>query len=275
MNAAELIINPDGSVYHLNLLPDEVADTIVFVGDQDRVPLVSRHFDSIEVKKHKREFVTHTGHYRSHRITVMSTGIGTDNIDIVLNELDALANIDFKTQSIRTHPVSLKIIRIGTSGSIHPDVPEDSWLISRYAIGTDALGPYYGAPPAVINTLPERAYIAPAFDFDTTTLEGDFHEGVTLTCPGFYHPQGRQLRLHNTLNIDIGHLYKETIHDVPVTNIEMETAGIYALAHAFGHRAISFNAILAHRLKGTFSKDPQAVIDQLIEKVLHWTVHHI
>ncbi len=270
MNAAELITNTDGSIYHLHLLPEDVAPTVILVGDPDRVGLVSKFFKTIEVKKQKREFVTHTGWYQEKRITVLSTGIGTDNIDIVLNELDALVNIDFEKRQPKVNLQSLNIIRIGTSGAIHPDILTDDIVVSTMAAGTDILGMYYPHKKINIAELPSWTYITKRFPFDLSTFPESFKEGITLTCPGFYGPQGRVLRAHPTLKIEIEELYKIKKNGLPFSNVEMESAGIYLLAALLGHKAISFNTILAQRLSGTFSNQSAASVEKLIKATLHW-----
>ncbi len=273
MNASELIINPDGSIYHLSLRPEEIADTIILVGDPDRVPKVSAHFDRIELKKQKREFVTHTGWLGKKRITVISTGIGTDNIEIVLNELDALVNIDFATRQIKSTLTSLSLIRIGTSGSLHPDIDIDQIVVSGYAIGTDALGHYYDVERQPHPILPSWSYLTKRYPFNLSNFQSAFKEGITLTAPGFYHPQGRSLRLQSNYHFPLEELSSIQIHNTPITNLEMETAGIYLLAEKFGHKAISFNAILAQRLEGRFSSLPEKIIGRLITDVLQWIVN--
>lgn len=270
MNESELILNPDGSVYHLALLPEEIADTIILVGDQDRVPKVSKYLDRIDVRKQKREFVAHTGWLGKKKITILSTGIGTDNIDIVINELDALANIDFKTRAVKPVLKSLTLIRIGTSGAIHPAVNLDDIIISKYAIGTDALGQYFEVQQHPHPLLPPWSYIIGRHDFDLGPFPVPFQEGITLTCPGFYNPQGRVLRITSKYNLPIEKLNSILINNTPITNLEMETSGIYLLADLLGHKAISFNAILAQRLDGKFSINPEKTIDQLIKNVIHW-----
>ena len=270
MKESELILNPDGSIYHLALLPEDIAPTIILVGDQDRVQLVSQHFDRIEVKKQRREFITHTGRIGDKRISVISTGIGTDNIDIVLNELDALVNIDFITRTIKTSITSLTVIRIGTSGSIHPDVHLDDILVSRYAMGTDSTGQYYGIHESPHKLLPAWSYMVKAHYFDLQKFPGPFKEGITLTCPGFYAAQGRALRLSPEYKLPLDQLQDIQLHGFSITNLEMETAGIYLLAEKLGHKAISFNAILANRLAGKFSTRREIVVNELIKNVLQW-----
>src|SRR5688500_5985746 len=235
MKESELILNPDGSIYHLSLLPDDIAPTVIFIGDPERVHLISRHFDRLEFKKQRREFITHTGWIGDKRLTVISTGIGTDNIDIVLNELDALVNIDFETKTIKPSLTSLNIIRLGTSGSIHPDVHMDEVLVSRYAVGTDSLGNYYGANKSPHPVLPPWSYFVKAHNFNLNEFHGTLKEGITLTCPGFYGPQGRSLRISGDYDLSIDRLSEIEINGLNVTNIDMETAGIYLLAHTLGH----------------------------------------
>ena len=270
MKASELILNPDGSIYHLDLLPEDVAHNVIFVGDPDRVQQVSQHFDRIDFKKHKREFITHTGWYKAHRITVMSTGIGTDNVDIVINELDALVNIDFTTRTIKEKLTSLNIIRIGTSGSIHPELDSDELLVSTLAVGTDNLGEYYQSKKANHPLLPPWSYYVERHGYDLKNFPAPFKEGITLTCPGFYGPQGRMLRLSPTYTIPIDDLHKEEWNGYPFTNLEMETAAVYLLAELLGHKAISLNAILANRLSGKFSHNPGKTVDELIVHTLEW-----
>lgn len=289
MQASELILNPDGSVYHLHLHPEQIADVIITVGDPDRVGAVSRKFDRIDERAAKREFVTHTGELNGKRLTVLSTGIGTDNIDIVLNELDALVNIDLDRRTIKQELRALDIIRIGTSGALRPELGVDTFLASQGAIGLEGLLHYYQAgvtPEAslLIEDLtrllrkssdqdwPLRPYYASA---DNGLLERfsngvDVRRGITLTAAGFYAPQGRQLRLASRL----GHSAIDRLatwegpKGEQITNLEMETAGIYGLAELLGHRALSLNALLANRATGAFSQQPQKTVDQLIDYTL-------
>lgn len=272
MRESELILNPDGSIYHLNVRPGDVATTIILVGDQDRVPMVSRHFDHIDLKQYKREFVTHTGYIGPKHLSVVSTGIGTDNIDIALNELDALFNIDFSTRTYKQELRSLEFIRIGTSGSVHPDVHLEDLLVSRYAVGIDSLGEFYGGTGQPHKLLPPWSYLAKAYEYDLGHLQTRIKEGVTITCPGFYAAQGRTLRLHPDYKLPIERLSEIRINGFPITNMEMETAAIYLLSQKLGHRAISFNAILAHRIDNTFSKATTKVVERSIEDVLTWIV---
>jgi uridine phosphorylase len=280
---SELIINPDGSIYHLNIKPKQVAKNVIVVGDPDRVAKVSKYFDRIEYKTQKREFVTHTGELNGTRITVISTGIGTDNIDIVLNELDALVNIDFETRMEKEEHTSLNIIRIGTSGSMQKDISINTLLVSAYGIGIDGLLHFYDYKNnadehmtflhfmekvgSEIN-FPIRPYIASASNDLIKKLAPDFLKGITLTCPGFYAPQGRVLRANISVNNMIESLGKFNYQDLRCTNFEMETAAIYGLANILGHQAISFNAILANRITHEFSSTPKEIVEKLIERVL-------
>lgn len=279
---SELILNPDGSIYHLNLLPEDIATTIITVGDPYRVHEVSKYFDSIEVKKGKREFVTHTGHYSGKRITVISTGIGTDNIDIVFNELDALANIDFQSRQIKSQKIQLSFIRVGTSGSLQPDIPVDSFLMSATGIGLDNLLHFYDCGH-IKNKEMEQALtvylnwskynIHPyVVDFDKDLadifISNRIRLGLTSTNSGFYGPQGRVLRLNPTI-VDFNEkLAGFSFGDLRITNLEMETAAIYGIAKLHGHRAVSLNAILANRATGEFSKQGHKTVDELIQYTL-------
>ena len=280
ISEADLIINPDGGIYHLNLLPEDVADTIITVGDPDRVGEVSKYFDRIELKKGKREFITHTGILGKNRITVLSTGIGTDNIDIVLNELDALVNIDFETRTIKSTLKSLNIIRIGTSGSIREDIPVGSILASTHGLGLDALMDYYEPNDDIeavylqqkisehLNIGQLRPYLTAGSTYLINQFAHDLLQGITVTAPGFYSPQGRKVRANNRIEGLIEKLSSFQYQDKKLTNLEMETAGIYALANIFGHQALSINAILAQRKKLEFAKDPQKIVDKMIQIVL-------
>ena len=279
---SELILNPDGSIYHLNLLTHQLADTIITVGDPDRVVSVSKYFDKIEVQVHKREFKTHTGILNGKRISVISTGIGTDNIDIVFNELDALKNIDFETRNVKKELTSLEIIRIGTSGAIQPEIDIDSFLVSEKAIGFDNLLHFYGntsfcdevfseAFISATNWNPKKSkpYVVSA---DESLLEifssEKFIKGITATNVGFYGPQGRILRLSPDDKMMSDKIKNFRFQENAITNFEMETSGIYGLAKLLGHRAVSMNAIVANRATGMFSEDSSKVIDDLIKYTL-------
>ncbi|HAE66742.1 MULTISPECIES: nucleoside phosphorylase [Sphingobacterium] len=280
INASELILNADGSIYHLNLLPEDLASTVITVGDPDRVAKVSKYFDRIELKKGKREFITHTGYLGNKRLTVISTGIGTDNIDIVLNELDALANIDFANRTVKSTLSSLHIVRIGTSGAVQQDVEMGTILASAYGVGLDALMNYYrgsydGEEQALqvelakyFSALNLNPYVAKAGAGLLDRIAFDLPKGVTLTAPGFYAPQGRTVRSTNTIPNFIDLINSFQYKGQRFTNLEMETAGIYALANMFGHQALSINAILASRVDGRFSSAPEEVVDKAIQLVL-------
>jgi uridine phosphorylase len=282
---SELILNKDGSIYHLNLLPDHISDTIITVGDPDRVPSVSQHFDSIETVIQKREFVTHVGYYRGKRLTVISTGMGTDNIDILLNELDALVNIDFVTREARPleERINLRIIRVGTSGALQADIPVGSHLVTEHAVGLDSLMQFYplvetGLEVEVAREIQQslqldyRPYCVRGSDLLREQLGVGMVAGNTLTCPGFYGPQGRVLRLDLRLPTLIQQFqqfrHQSAEGEFRLTNFEMETAGYYALGRMLGHEVVSLNAIVANRASGEFATNSEAVINDLIAKTL-------
>ncbi|SJZ53037.1 nucleoside phosphorylase [Sediminibacterium ginsengisoli] len=280
---SELIINSRGAVYHLDVRPEELATTIITVGDPDRVAAVSKHFDRVEGKYQHREFVTHTGFIGNKRISVVSTGIGTDNIDIVLNELDALVNIDFETRMIKPELTHLSIIRVGTSGSLQEDIPVDSFVASTHGLGIDNLLNFYRQ-----DNNDEEQFILKEFANHTQLSSGSFaapyiasagasvlkhfvegfHHGITVTCPGFYGPQGRVLRLPLTHPDLIDKLTGFRYGNHRITNFEMETSGIYGIGKLLGHHCLSLNAIVANRVRKEFSKDGAAAVEQLIQKAL-------
>jgi len=280
--ASELIINPDGSIYHLHLKPEQLAHTVITVGDPERVAAVTAHFDTIFHTVQRREFKTITGVYKGKEISVISTGIGTDNIDIVFNELDALVNIDFTTRTIKDKLTSLDIIRIGTSGAIQSDIPIDSFLMSAKAIGLDALLHFYDSTHVQdldfqqsfvkhMNWAEEKSL--PYVISNNTDLASKFKskqllEGITATNIGFYGPQGRVLRLQTSDEQMNEKLSAFRFRESVITNLEMETSGIYGLAKLLGHRAVSLNAILANRATGAFSKNPKETVDSLIAYAL-------
>lgn len=283
---SELIINPDGSIYHLNLKPHQIANAIIVVGDPERVPKITQYFDNIEFSVHKREFCTQTGSYKGKRISVVSTGIGTDNIDIVFNELDALVNIDFETRMVKNKLISLEIVRIGTSGSVQNHIPVDSFVASTHGLGMDGLGGFYPhsnsemdqkilthfAQELAKDALGITPYLTNCNDELLQKLGFDFHKGITITNTGFYGPQGRMLRLQPKSTDFIDRLAQLNLEGNIVSNLEMETAGIYLLANLLGHKALSLNAILANRQTGHFSTDPNKTVDNLIKTVLQrWT----
>jgi uridine phosphorylase len=282
---SELILNADGTIYHLNLLPDHISDTILTVGDPARVAQVSRHFDSIEFEGTHREFVTHVGYYRGKRLTVLSTGMGTDNIDIVMNELDALVNIDFMSRTVRPaeERLSLRIIRLGTSGSLQADVPVGALLATQHAVGLDSLMQFYPFMETGLETqvaqdlqkslaLPYAPYVVRGSDLLREQLAADLLIGNTVTCPGFYGPQGRRLRL-DLRQPDYMQRLQDFRHQSPegdfrLSNFEMETAGYYALGQLLGHEMLSLNAIVANRATGEFAKDAGDIVDRLIARTL-------
>lgn len=283
IKASELILNPDVSVYHLNLKPEHVAKTIIFVGDQDRVEQVSKHFDNIEFKTQKREFKTHTGTFKGNRISVISTGIGPDNIDIVLNELDALFNIDLKTRTQKEVLTSLNIIRIGTSGSLQKDIPVDSFLLSTHSLDLNGMLHAYQIN-SIGNPDIEEAFIKhsnwhinksrPIVINNSRLLESKLDsdkvfKGLTATAGGFYGPQGRVLRLpiqDADLNSKMDSF---NFKGIRITNLEMETSAIYGLSKLLGHHALSLNAIVANRAHGTFSENPLKSVENLITYTLN------
>ncbi len=277
---SELIINPRGAVYHLDLRPDEVAPTVITVGDPDRVKEISKHFDSVEVRRQHREFISHTGFIGKKRLTVLSSGIGPDNIDIVVNELDALVNIDFQTREIKRQLRSINIIRIGTSGSLQEDIPVDSFVVSTHGLGIDNLLNFYR-----LEQNDEEKQLLHSF-ITHTQMHGQignpyissgaaslikhfvkgFHQGITVTCPGFYGPQGRILRLGVRNPGLVNRLTDFRFGQHRITNFEMETSAIYGLGKLLGHNCLAINAIVANRVKQEFSKDGKAAVENLILK---------
>lgn len=279
ISETDLILNPDGSVYHLNLLPKHISDTIITVGDPSRVYMVSQFFDEVEFEMNKREFITHVGKFNNKRITVISTGIGTDNIEIFFTELDALVNIDLKTREPKARKRKLKIIRIGTSGALQEDIPVGSHLASDYAVGLDNLMNFYDLPMDDVEAgvahdlqrktgLPFMPYVVRGSQSLREQIGFDMMQGNTVTCPGFYAPQGRELRLplrYPKLLEDLNYYHKGEFW---LSNFEMETSGYYAMARLLGHDALSVNAIIANRIKNKFSKNPHKIVEALIKKVL-------
>jgi uridine phosphorylase len=276
----DLVLNPDGSVYHLNLLPKHISDIVIAVGDPGRVYSVSQHFDEVEFEMNKREFITHVGKYKGKRITVISTGIGPDNVEIVFTELDALVNVDLKTREPKARKKKLKIIRIGTSGALQEDIAVGSHLVSDYAVGLDNLMSFYDLPMDDVEAglahdlhrktgLPFMPYVVRGSETLRDQIAGtDMIKGNTVTCPGFYAPQGRVVRLpirFPTLLEDLNYFHKG---DFWLTNFEMETSAYYAFGKLMGHEVLSANAIIANRMKTKFSKDPHKIVDALIKKVL-------
>lgn len=279
---SELIINPDGSVYHLNVRPQDIANNIIFVGDQFRVEAITKYFDSIEFSTQKREFKTQTGTYKGKKISVISTGIGPDNIDIVMNELDALVNVDFETRTIKSELTHLNIVRVGTSGSLQADIPVDSILMSTHGIGTDNMLRSY-AIDGITETEIENAFIEHTnwgmtkgrpyiIEASSKLIEkfasSEMHQGITVTAGGFYGAQGRVIRIpiqDAELNSKIDSF---KFNSLRATNLEMETAAIYGLSKLLSHHSLSLNAIIANRANGTFSEDPYAAVEKLIQYTL-------
>ena len=282
IKSSELILNPDGSVYHLNLKPEHIAHDILFVGDQNRVEKITQFFDSIEFSTQKREFKTQTGYYKGKKITVMSTGIGPDNIDITMNELDALVNIDLETRKPKETLTSLNIVRIGTSGSLQEDIPVDSFVMGEFGLGLDNMLRSYLVDD-ISETAMEDAFIKhtnwdarkgrPCIVACSEALKSKFdsdqiHKGITGTAGGFYGPQGRVLRLgiqDPSLNSKMDNF---DFNGIRMANLEMETSAIYGLGKLLGHNCLSLNAIIANRANGTFSADPYKAVDALIQYAL-------
>lgn len=279
---SELIITNRGAIYHLNCRPEEIAATIITVGDPDRVGEVSKHFDKIEYKNNHREFVTHTGFIGKKRVSCVSTGIGTDNIDIVLNELDALVNIDFETRMVKEQLTHLDIIRVGTSGSLQKDIPVDSFVASSHGLGIDNLLNFYRQDnneeeKQLVQSFVTQTqlhnnfaypYICGASAHIIKNFVNGFHHGITVTCPGFYGPQGRVLRLGLANPALVDNLTSFSFGQHRITNFEMETAGIYGLGKLLGHHCLSLSAIVANRISKEFSKDGNRAIENLITTTL-------
>jgi len=279
---SELILNPDNSIYHLKLHPHQIAKDIIVVGDPGRVEVISNYFDTIEHKVANREIVTHTGTLNGKQLTVMSTGMGTDNLDIVINELDALVNIDLENRVIKTDHTSLNIIRLGTSGALQEDIEVDSFVISEYALGLDGLMNYYDFKHSdkeleLLNQFHQQTgylkeFAQPYFVKSSAELFNKLKKGctsgITATAGGFYGPQGRILRIplkENQLNEKLRDF---KMGDYRITNFEMETSGLYGLSKALGHNACTICAIIANRFSGDFSKNYKQSVIKLIEKTL-------
>ena len=278
----ELILTSEGAIYHLNLQPEQIADTVIVVGDQARVLEISKHFDHIDTRVQNREFVTHTGTFRGKRISAVSTGIGTDNIDIVLNELDALVNIDLKTRMIRPEKKALRIVRIGTSGALQADIPVDTFVASSHGMGFDGLLNFYeGCPqidePGIADAFMKHSgwtknmpypYVVKASESLLQTIAFDMRQGITATAPGFYGPQGRELRLKPTLPDLNEKLGSFRFDNLQVTNFEMETSALYGLGKLMGHETATICAIIANRVIRQYSKDYHPTIERLIQTVI-------
>ena len=279
---SEMILNTRGAIYHLNLKPDEIGGTVFLVGDPDRVKEVSKHFDKIDYKGEYREFITHTGFIGKKRLSVLSTGIGTDNVDIAINELDALVNIDFTTREVKATSTSLNLIRIGTSGSLQPEIPVDGYIASTHGLGIDNLLNFYRlehneeenqllhsfVTTTQLHSKVGYPYIAGASASLIKHFVKDFYQGITVTCPGFYGPQGRILRLGVSNPELINRLTQFRFGQHRITNFEMETSAIYGLSRLLGHNCLSLNAVIANRVRKEFSKDSKAAVENLIVRVL-------
>ncbi len=282
LGASELIMTKEQNIYHLNIAPEHVAPLILTVGDPDRVPEVSKYFDKITHKAQHREFVTHTGYIGDKHITCVSTGIGPDNIDIVFNELDALVNIDFKTRMVKDVKTSLNIVRLGTCGALQENIPVESIVVSSHAIGLDNLMHYYkhdyNPDEAFIlnefnnhirlNSKNIVPYIAESAISIRKNFGSDFVHGITVTCPGFYGPQGRTLRVPLAYPNLIDSLSTFRYQDTRIANFEMETSAIYGLGKILGHKCLSISTVVANRISKTFCKDSDIAVDNMIRKSL-------
>ncbi len=279
---SELIINARGAIYHLDLRPEELADTVILVGDPDRVKKVSKHFDEIEHQLQHREFITHTGRIGNKRISCVSTGIGPDNIDIAINELDAVANIDFETREVKASFKKLRLVRFGTSGALQPDISVDNFVASSHGLGLDNLLNYYAYAKSpdqqgMVKAFMEHTGLSHeinhpyAFGGSAELLQkfgSEYHKGITVTCPGFYGPQGRILRLDLKAPGLINKLTDFSYGNHRITNFEMETSAIYGLGKLLGHECLSINVIVANRVLKAFSKDSDAAVEKMIKHSL-------
>lgn len=285
----DLILNRDGSIYHLHLLPEDISDTIILVGDPGRVRQVSAHFEEVEMEKMNREFLTHTGIYKGKRISVLSTGIGTDNIDIVLNELDAIVNVDLKTRSVKNERKGLKLIRIGTCGALHSDIVPGSCIVSKISGGFDGVYHFYndergitvpGLTDAFKSFTAWKSSLADPYFiqcsdrlFDLFSSSG-FLWGITLSTPGFYAPQVRSIRLTPFDALLIHKLSSFSFKGMRINNFEMESSALYALSELLGHQAITICVAIANRISTEFLDDYKPVVDQLITSVLDKLVQY-
>ncbi|MBQ2076166.1 MAG: nucleoside phosphorylase, partial [Bacteroidales bacterium] len=279
---SELIVNADGSIFHLHLLPEQLADDVILVGDPGRVALVSKHFDNIECKVQNREFVTHTGTYKGKRISVLATGIGTDNIDIVMNELDALANIDLKRRVTKDEHRTLNLLRIGTSGGLQEDIEIGTFLLTETAVGFDGLLNFYRRRDEVCNLDMEEKFVLhtswnprlanPYFvdgsDFFLKKFGKEFRRGITISAPGFYGPQGRELRLEIQDRQINDKIRSFRYDDHYITNYEMESSAIFGLSRLLGHNAGTVCLIIANRYAKHFANDAAPLMEDMIEKTL-------
>lgn len=280
--STELIITKEGRIYHLDLLPEDIGDTIILVGDQERVPTISKYFDRIEVRRSKREFVTHTGLFKNKRISVISTGIGCDNIDIVINELDALVNIDFERKSTKKEHRSLDIIRIGTCGALQKEIPVDEFVLSTYGLGFDGLLAFYSPvyeddenalQKAFLQQTPwpnhtNHPYFVRGSKILSEKIGKNMHHGITATANGFYGPQGRSLRLKTKLPDMNKFLNRFDYKNQKILNFEMETSALYGLSAMLGHHACTVCAVIGNRFSNTFSNDYKKAVENLVSTVL-------
>ena len=283
IGSSELILNPDGSVYHINLKPEHVSTNVIFVGDPARVDRVAKHFQKIEFTTQKREFRTVVGEFKGRRFTVISTGIGPDNIDIVINELDALVNIDLKNRTKKERQKSLNLVRIGTSGSLQRDIPVDSMVLGKYGLGFEGLLHFYKAEHIFEKELQEAFvrhtnypenrslpyFVKNDSELESLLISEEVYTGITATAGGFYGPQGRVLRLELDRADMNEKIESFRFKDLRISNLEMETSAIYGLSKLLGHKAVSMNAIIANRADLTFSQDPYRTVDRLIEYTLN------
>lgn len=289
ISPTDLILNPDGSIYHLHLLPGDISDTIILVGDPGRVRQVSAHFEEIQIEKMNREFLTHTGLYKGKRISVLSTGIGTDNIDIVLNELDALVNVDMHTRLVRTEHKSLKLIRLGTSGALHGDISPGSCIISKVAGGFDGLYHFYEdnkgiAVPGLGETfsnyvawkenLSDPYFIEGSEPLYKLLAESDYFSGITLSTPGFYAPQMRSIRLVPFDKVLIQKIASFSFKGLRINNFEMESSALYALSALLGHEAVTICVAIANRITEKFLEDYHGHVNDLILRTLEKLAHN-
>ena len=278
----ELIITKEGRIYHLDLLPEDIGDNIILVGDQERVPTISKYFDRIELKRSKREFVTHTGLLNNKRVSVISTGIGCDNIDIVVNELDALVNIDFEKKVVKKDHQTLNIIRIGTCGALQKEIPVDQFVLSTYGLGFDGLLAFYNPiyeddekalQKAFLQQIPwpkdaNQPYFVRGSEILCEKIGKGMHHGITATANGFYGPQGRSLRLKTKLPEMNKFLNRFDYKNQKILNFEMETSALYGLSAMLGHHACTVCAVIGNRFSNTFSKDYKKAIENLVTTIL-------
>ena len=281
LKESELILNPNGSLYHLLLRPEHLAGKIILVGDPQRVPLVSSFFDKVEFVFENREMITHTGYLNKVRLTVMSTGMGPDNIDIVMNELDALVNVDLNTRTIKEKHTSLDIVRLGTSGALQADIPIDSFVMATHGLGIDGLLHFYkhgdisddkmaGAFEKQVQwpkALPEPYVIKGSDSLEAMLGEG-FIKGITITAPGFYGPQGREIRLKAAYPEMNERISAFRYNDQRIINFEMETSALYAFGKMLGHDTLTVCSILANRINETYSQNPKEATMKLIRLLL-------